>query len=323
MDSLESLITRTRDGDDDAYGLVVRRFQDMAVGYGYSILRDFQLAEDAAQEAFFEAYRSLPSLREPAAFPGWFRRIVFKQCDRITRRKVAQTVPLDSSHEPFAVEGDNALKEQVLDGVRNLPEHERVTTLLFYISGYSLHEIGGFLDVPISTVKGRLHSARNRLREMLLDSVEEELRTRRPSRSEAFANAVVDLLKAARVGDIARVRELLQRNPRLLVARDPMGNTRSCCSTQVFDPAFTRLPRSETPSVFGSCSMKIRTSSILYSPEGFPPVGLAAHFGHLATLRLLLERGAIAWILRRRYSLAVRTRTCVRKAASRRFMRQP
>ena len=69
MDSLESLITRTRDGDDDAYGLVVRRFQDMAVGYGYSILRDFQLAEDAAQEAFFEAYRSLSSLREPAAAP--------------------------------------------------------------------------------------------------------------------------------------------------------------------------------------------------------------------------------------------------------------
>jgi len=41
-------------------------------------LARFQLAEDAAQEAFLEAYRNLDKLREPPAFPGWFRRIVFK-----------------------------------------------------------------------------------------------------------------------------------------------------------------------------------------------------------------------------------------------------
>ena len=87
MDSLNSLILRTRSGDADAYGEIVRRFQDMAVAYGYAMLRNFQSAEDAAQEAFFEAYRSLSNLREPAAFPGWFRRIVFKQCDRILRRE--------------------------------------------------------------------------------------------------------------------------------------------------------------------------------------------------------------------------------------------
>ncbi|MDQ3919834.1 MAG: hypothetical protein M3348_15305 [Acidobacteriota bacterium] len=85
MDSLESLIMRARGGDADAYAAVVWRFQDMAVGYGYALLRDFQLAEGAAQEAFLEAYRSLSALREPAAFPGWFRRIVFKHCDGLTR----------------------------------------------------------------------------------------------------------------------------------------------------------------------------------------------------------------------------------------------
>ena len=97
MDALEVIVTRARDGDAEAFGILVRRFQDMAVGYGYSILHDFQLAEDAAQEAFFEAYRTLSKLREPAAFAGWFRRIVFKQCDRITRRRVVATVPLEAS----------------------------------------------------------------------------------------------------------------------------------------------------------------------------------------------------------------------------------
>jgi len=64
--SLESLVLSAREGDENAYGVIVRRFQDMAVGYGYSILRDFQLAEDAAQEAFFEAYRN----RTPEAVFG-------------------------------------------------------------------------------------------------------------------------------------------------------------------------------------------------------------------------------------------------------------
>ena len=57
----------------------------MSYGYAYSLLRDAHLAEDAAQEAFVDAYRHLDDLRTPAAFPGWFRRVVFKHCDRITR----------------------------------------------------------------------------------------------------------------------------------------------------------------------------------------------------------------------------------------------
>src|SRR5215510_10641353 len=105
MERLESLIDASLSGDPDAYAAIVRRFQDMAVGYGYSILHDFQLAEDAAQEAFFEAYRTLPKLREAAAFAGWFRRIVFKQCDRITRRRVVATVPLEPSAETHVVSG--------------------------------------------------------------------------------------------------------------------------------------------------------------------------------------------------------------------------
>src|SRR5687767_5936480 len=112
MDALEPIVLRARDGDSDAYATIVRRFQDMAVGYSYSMLRDFHLAEDASQEAFFEAYRTLASLREPAAFPGWFRRIVFKQCDRILRREKAITVSLEESGEPASSREDD-LKYQV------------------------------------------------------------------------------------------------------------------------------------------------------------------------------------------------------------------
>ena len=112
----------------------------------------------------------------------------------------------------------------MFDAVHQLPQHERSAMTLFYIGGYSMEEVATFLEVPVSTVKGRLHSARERLRTMLLDTVADDLRARRPSRNESFATTVVDLLKAARDGDIERVKTLLEADPHLLVTRDP-GNT--------------------------------------------------------------------------------------------------
>jgi RNA polymerase sigma factor (sigma-70 family) len=85
-----SLVRAAQTGDDLAFTELVRAYQDIAVAYATSILRDYQLAEDAAQEAFVEAYRELASLREPAAFAAWFRTIIFKHCDRMTRRKRRQ-----------------------------------------------------------------------------------------------------------------------------------------------------------------------------------------------------------------------------------------
>ncbi len=62
MEELASLVSKVCSGDLKAFEQIVVRFQDMAYGYSYSILKDFHLAEDAAQEAFIEAYRQLPQL---------------------------------------------------------------------------------------------------------------------------------------------------------------------------------------------------------------------------------------------------------------------
>jgi RNA polymerase sigma factor (sigma-70 family) len=320
MDALEVIVTRAREGDAEAFGILVRRFQDMAVGYAYSILHDFQLAEDGAQEAFFEAYRTLAKLREPAAFAGWFRRIVFKQCDRITRRRVVATVPLESDADVVSgfpgrrsawreggsrTDGEEERKAEVFEAVRQLPEHERSAMTLFYIGGYSMEEVAGFLEVPVSTIKGRLHSARERLRTMLLDTVADDLRARRPSRNESFATTVVELLKSARAGDIERVKTLLKADPRLLVARDPMGNTALIIAVNSGHDALADLlydagvgPGLHEAAAIGD-SDRVRTALDRtpeqldsYSPEGFTPLALAAHFGHVEVMRLLIDRGA-------------------------------
>ena len=74
--TVTTLVEAVQAGDHNAFATLVRRFQDMAVGYGYSLLGDQQLAEDVAQEAFLTAYLHLSTLRQPAAFPGWLRIVV-------------------------------------------------------------------------------------------------------------------------------------------------------------------------------------------------------------------------------------------------------
>ena len=86
MRDLIDLLVRAQEQDAQAYGQVVKRLQDLAVGYGYSILGDFHLAEDAAQDAFLEAYENLPRIQILETFPGLLRKIVHKHCDRLTRR---------------------------------------------------------------------------------------------------------------------------------------------------------------------------------------------------------------------------------------------
>lgn len=213
MRDIGQLISDTGAGDARAFGEIVRRFQGMAYGYAYSILRDFHAAEDAAQEAFIAAHANLPQLRDPAAFPGWFRRIVYKQCDRTLRRAGPRLEGLDRlaerpSDDPSALEAlerDEA-HARVLRELNGLPEHQRATTTLFYIDGYSRREIAEFLEVPEGTVKRRLHDARKRLREGMADMVADTLRTR--PLPDDFADAVVRAV--ASEADLARYDELMR-----------------------------------------------------------------------------------------------------------------
>lgn len=88
-EKLDNLVQAAQLGKSEAFGHIVSRFQNMAYASAYAQIGDFHLAQDAAQEAFIEAFLCLDNLREPAAFPGWFRRFVIKHSDRQLRKSRA------------------------------------------------------------------------------------------------------------------------------------------------------------------------------------------------------------------------------------------
>ncbi|MBN1347245.1 MAG: sigma-70 family RNA polymerase sigma factor [Phycisphaerae bacterium] len=198
---LTVLVKLAQHGDTAAYEEIVLGFQGMAVAYAYSLLSDFHLAEDATQEAFLDGFAKLGDLRRPEAFPGWFRRILFKHCDRIIRRGRARPEPISettdvSSHGPLP--GDAVEAREVSRGIEaamsELTEKERTALALFYVDGCTQDEIAAFLGVSGAVVRSRLHRARKRLKARLLTMVEDEMRSHAPD--DAFAERVA---KAAEV----------------------------------------------------------------------------------------------------------------------------
>ena len=190
--NLSSLIDDAASGDAAAYDQVARRFAGMAFAYAYAVLRDFHLAQDAAQEALIEAYFSLPSLKDRARFPAWLRTIVRRRCARFLRRARLPVTGLDAATDveaglagpPAAAQAKEtaAVVHAALDA---LPLGERAAASLFYVDGYSHAQIARFLSIPATAVKSRLHSAREKIRRRMMTMVKDTLHKNAPDDSLA------------------------------------------------------------------------------------------------------------------------------------------
>jgi RNA polymerase sigma-70 factor (ECF subfamily) len=182
-----SLVEMTLAGDRDAFGQLVERYQGPVYGLVYHYIGKYGDAEDLAQEAFIEAYRSLRHLKEPDKFCAWLRGIACRICMNWLRReekRLQKTVAREEegvsqeiSYEAImsarvSVDRDLArheVREAVSDAIESLPDKYRLPVILRYLQELSYNEIGDFMDLPKSTVRGILYRANKILREELRD----------------------------------------------------------------------------------------------------------------------------------------------------------
>lgn len=180
LGSTADLVEAAQAGDSEAYAALMQRFQQMAYATAYSYLHDHHQAQDIVQEAMIEAFVHLPQLQERVAFPGWFRQIVFRQCTRKLRQPMMPCVSLEAVSDSLFAESDPVdmlvqaeRQAWVRAAVAALPQHERLLAVLFYGQRYSYNELSALLNLPLTTVKKRLYSARQRLKERLEASAQD------------------------------------------------------------------------------------------------------------------------------------------------------
>ncbi len=99
MKEVSHLVEAAQAGDSEAYAALVQRFQGVAYATAYRRVGDHHLAQDIVQDAIIEAFLHLPQLKEPSAFPGWFRQIVLRQCTRVLRQASIQCTSLEAVSE--------------------------------------------------------------------------------------------------------------------------------------------------------------------------------------------------------------------------------
>ncbi|GIU77646.1 MAG: hypothetical protein KatS3mg005_0884 [Bryobacteraceae bacterium] len=149
---------------------IVREHQAMVYSLALHALRDPAAAEDITQEVFLALHQNLKRLESPAHVRHWLARVTsHRSIDEIRKRGYRRGPALDEVSEPgrHEAERDPLLRRRLRQMVAALPPQARLMILLRYQEEMELAEIASVLEVPVQTVKSRLHRALGLLREKM------------------------------------------------------------------------------------------------------------------------------------------------------------
>jgi RNA polymerase sigma factor (sigma-70 family) len=167
MPAREELVIAARSGDRQAFASLVESESPAAYRLLLVILRSEADAQDALQDAFIRAWRDLPSLRDPARWSAWFRRLLVRAAldrgrrERSTREVMARLVPSNPTPDPAAAVAD---RDEILRVVGRLPAEDRALLVLRFGADLELPDVAAALGIPLGTAKSRLHRLLARLR---------------------------------------------------------------------------------------------------------------------------------------------------------------
>ena len=176
MDNELALIELVKKGDKKAYNTLVLKYQDRLVYSVYKFLKDFELAQDIAQEAFIKAYKNIEKFRGDSQFYTWIYRIAINTAKNVVSTKARKSEVYDNEttdqllsesattpENPENILQAEQLRSEINKALQNLPEDIRVTLSLREFDGLSYEEIAKVLECPIGTVRSRIHKGREML----------------------------------------------------------------------------------------------------------------------------------------------------------------
>lgn len=184
MNVLENRLARLAlKGDQQAFAELVDLYQDKLYHMAYRMLNNRQEAEDVVQDTFLRVYKNLDRFDESLKFSTWIYRIATNLCiDRLRKRKPSYSLDAESQEYEgldgySMIPSDNRTPESELilsdtqriihQAMESLPAKYKTVMKLRYIQDMSLQEVGDILDLPVTTIKTRVHRGREFLRKKL------------------------------------------------------------------------------------------------------------------------------------------------------------
>jgi RNA polymerase sigma-70 factor, ECF subfamily len=166
------LVVRAREGKHDAFSELATDSIERLLRVARLIVRDDDRAQDAVQDAFVTAWLNIRGLRDPNRFDAWLHRLLVRSCYRAARRERRRRVvevpllPVDRDEVPDAQHAV-ALRDHLDRGFRRLPVDLRAVLVVHHYLSLPDQEAADMLDVPLGTMKSRLHRATNAMRAAL------------------------------------------------------------------------------------------------------------------------------------------------------------
>ncbi|MDT8323351.1 MAG: sigma-70 family RNA polymerase sigma factor [Bacteroidota bacterium] len=172
-DIVESILR----GEEHGYSILLQRYRVRVYSLAFRIVRQREEAEEAAQDAFVRAFRSLDHFEHRSRFSTWLYRITYNTALTYAKRRGRQPTEAEQDDGDVATDEIPAdlrlerkelrdLAEAVIDNMR--PEYATVLTL-FYLQEQGYEEIAEITGTPLGTIKNRLHRARGQLRRAVLN----------------------------------------------------------------------------------------------------------------------------------------------------------
>ena len=177
------LVKRVCMGETQLFRLLIERHQQHIFNLCYRMLRQFEEADDATQDTFLKAYRSLKQFRGDARLKTWLCQIARNEClNRLRHENMASLDQqlttdhsfqiADSTPSPLELIEQQETQSIIHEAINKLPHQYRLVITLFHLNGLSYEEISQVMEIPMGTVKTHIFRARELLKSKLQAFVE-------------------------------------------------------------------------------------------------------------------------------------------------------